>query len=107
MQRPGQFDITRKKRMGGTNSAPISGEGEIFNAAGVRRLVTYTIRQTHLNGTMQKFGELGSTDLAGLDLLKDRTFRLKLNDGRAIAIEFITQRNGAAYFGVKTPTSSF
>jgi hypothetical protein len=93
--------------MGGADSVLISGEGEIFNAAGVRRPVTYTIRQKHLNGTMQKFGEMGTGNLAGLDLLKDRTFRLRLNDGRAISIEFITQRNNAAFFGIKAATTSF
>jgi hypothetical protein len=93
--------------MSGADSALISGEGEIFNAAGVRRTVAYTIRQKHLNGTVQKFGEMGAANLAGLDLLKDRTFRLRLNDGRAIPIEFITQRGGAMHFGIKSPTSSF
>jgi hypothetical protein len=85
----------------------ISGEGELFNAAGVRRTVAYTIRQKHLNGTVQKFGELRAVNLAGLDLLNDSTFRLKLNDGRAVAIEIITQRGGAVHFGIKSPTSSF
>ena len=85
----------------------ISGEGELFNAAGIRRTVAYMIRQTHLNGIVQKFGELRTGNLAGLDLLKDSTFRLKLNDGRAVPIEIITQRGGAVHFGIKSPTSSF
>jgi hypothetical protein len=97
----------REKRMGGADSVLISGEGELFNAAGVRRSVAYTIRQRHLNGTMQKFGEMGAGNLAGLDLLKDRTFRLRLNDGRAVPIEIITQRGGAVHFGIKSAATSF
>ena len=93
--------------MGGTESLVISGEGEVFNAAGARRSVAYTIRQKHVNGTVQKFGEMGAANLAGLDLLKDRTFRLRLHDGRAVPIEIITQRARAVHFGIKSPTSSF
>jgi hypothetical protein len=93
--------------MGSAEFLLISGEGEIFNAAGVRRTVAYAIRQRHLNGTVQKFGELAASNLAGLDLLKDRTFRLRLNDGRAVPIEIITQRGDAVHFGVKSPASSF
>jgi hypothetical protein len=90
-----------------SESAPVSGEGELFNAAGVRRTVAYMIRQKHLNGAVQKFGELRTANLAGLDLLKDTTFRLKLNDGRAVPIEIISQRGGTVHFGIKSPTSSF
>jgi hypothetical protein len=102
------FDTkTREEKMGYADSVVVSGEGEVFNAAGARRAVAYTIRQRHLNGTVQKFGEMGAANLAGLDLLKDRTFRLKLDNGRAVPIEIITQRARAVHFGIKSPTSSF